>query len=69
MKHEKAIARYMDAKLAVRRLEAADPADMPDHEYLLKQAKGKVQEAIRSLTGGDLATANRMLATPAPREG
>ena len=68
MKHQKAIDAYVAAKRTVQRLEATDPADMPDREYHLKQAKQTATQAIRLLTGGDLAVANRILATP-PTEG
>lgn len=61
MMHERAVKRYVEAVRLVRTLEAADPADIADLEYNLKQAKIAVSGAMRPMTGGDLAAAKRML--------
>jgi len=61
-KGQKAVDRYVAAACALARLKGLDPADTPDLEYNLKEARKELKAALYDTNGGSLSRARRILA-------
>lgn len=64
---ENRIEEYVDAVRGLRALEAAqkDEGSTPERVAAIREAKGRVGDALRMLTGGQLGEARRRLAVTA----